>query len=218
MTKATRFLMIDKKRYDLDSDFPHSNFECKGQFQIYLCSTQLTLEAIGPIQINKVPLMKCPECGIAHILPEFQEFIENALARELLSSPKALSRKALRFLRIVSGKTLEEVGKIFESDKSYASRYEREQDMPFEKQIILKSWYMPVFGFSTEEQAKITQSHIKQLLSIREKAKPNETKVNPLRASDVYPKISDEEIKRWINKNHIKTKTSPSHRLQMRSC
>ncbi|MGK5085028.1 hypothetical protein WDW37_17200 [Bdellovibrionota bacterium FG-1] len=113
----------------------------------------IPLDAIGPIVIPVALFIECDKCGATYVPEGFQEAIEKHIAIFLILDKRKLTREQIRFLRLVSNKTQEEVAKaVGAADKSAYCRFESTKDygldMSENMQIRLRLFYADHFGLT----------------------------------------------------------------------
>lgn len=124
----------------------HSDSQCTGTFQpLVVPNTHLSMDGLGPVGVPLVPTIHCKICETTFITPGFQDFMEENLARFLITTPALINKRQAKFLRLFFGKTQEYVAKrICNSDRHYYNKLESlNSDHPLDadKQVRIKMLY-----------------------------------------------------------------------------
>jgi DNA-binding XRE family transcriptional regulator len=126
-------------------DGMHRDEACKGEWKITITSgpaRRFTLDALGPVPVPLIPLVTCHECHTSYEVPKFREFVEEIIARHLVTSKEALTKKQIRFLRLFFNQTQEELAShIGVADRHEMAKMESEKSertLGADRQVRLK--------------------------------------------------------------------------------
>ena len=81
----------------------HRDPKCKGEWQLTITtgpSVRFTIDVLGPVQLERVPLATCHTCHTSYELPNFRRPIEKTIAEHLVKSQESLSKRQIKFLRL----------------------------------------------------------------------------------------------------------------------
>jgi transcriptional regulator with XRE-family HTH domain len=135
----------------------HSTKDCHGEFKLRVEKDLLIpFDALGPTPIPYVILVTCDQCGAAFIPEGYQEFLNKRLATMLILHKGLLTKAQIRFLRIASELTQDEVARgIGATDKSHYLKFESknyESTMTENMQVRLKLFYAKHYGINNAEE------------------------------------------------------------------
>jgi DNA-binding transcriptional regulator YiaG len=107
----------------------HKNTNCTGRFEpVMVKDSFLTIESLGPVRLQVIPMMVCHTCEAGFIAPKFKQSVEGIIARHLVTTNAALSKSQIRFLRQFLGMTQQAFAKfIGVSDKQEMLKFESEK-------------------------------------------------------------------------------------------
>ena len=129
-----------------DYDTAHAKDGCKGKFDLKIVENAAhNLNALGIIMLPVMPVVACPTCQSAYMVPGFEHFVELKIAYKLVVSPNILSPKEIRFLRLCFDITQQDVANFIQCERSYYAKCESQKSdthrLSMDKQKILKFFY-----------------------------------------------------------------------------
>lgn len=142
--RSGKYVSVDINLIEYDD--LHSS-ECKSRkFKDQLIKNSvMNSSTLGPIQMPLIPMLVCSDCGAAFVMPGFEAWVEEMLARGFVAQNGVLSKKQLRFLRQHFELTQEQVATLtgvpdrHEISKMESSTSDRTMDL--DKQLRLKLHY-----------------------------------------------------------------------------
>jgi DNA-binding XRE family transcriptional regulator len=128
-----------------DFDGMHRDEDCKGTWMVTVTSgpaRRFTLDALGPVPVPLIPLVTCHHCKTSYEIPKFRDFVEEIIARHLITSKEALTKKQIRFLRMYFNLTQEQLAHhIGVADRHEMAKMESEKserNLGADRQVRLK--------------------------------------------------------------------------------
>lgn len=134
----------------------HNDQSCKGKWGIlHSINSPYPLDCLGTVILPMVPMIACPACKAAYMLPGFLDFVEKSIATTLIVSDRILLPNEMRFLRITFDLTQQEVVDAIDAESvSYYSKCETGKPgvaLASDKQVRLKVFYATKLGINRAE-------------------------------------------------------------------
>jgi hypothetical protein len=156
----------------------HIDQSCKGKWGIlHSFNSPYPLDCLGAVILPMVPMIACPVCKAAYMLPGFLEFVEKSIATTLIVSDRILLSNEIRFLRVTFDLTQQEVVDAIDAESvSYYSKCETGKPgiaLASDKQVRLKVFYATKLGINRAEDY-----HRINLTSTRRESQDDESPIN----------------------------------------
>lgn len=120
----------------------HVHADCTGSFKVgIVLDSVYSGSALGPVRISAMPVIFCKECEVEYMPPKFADWLDGAIAINLIKSNKMLSKKQIKFLRLNFDLTQDELGEKLDLSKSDLAKMESEKferHMSADKQFRMK--------------------------------------------------------------------------------
>jgi hypothetical protein len=106
------------------SDF-HSDDNCQGNWEISLQeNVPYRLDSHIVLTIKNAPFVKCDSCGSTFFVPGFENWLKHQVALDILKQQGMMPKPAIRFLRVLTGKTQKEIADILEVPTDEYNKFE----------------------------------------------------------------------------------------------
>lgn len=134
----------------------HVTSDCDGAWGIlHSLDAPYPIDGLGTALIPMVPMIACPKCKAAYMLPGFLDFIEKSIAAQLIVSDRILLHNEVRFLRLSFGLTQQEVVDAIDAESvPYYSKCETGKAgfaLSADKLVRLKLFYATKLGINRVE-------------------------------------------------------------------
>ncbi|MCB9228484.1 MAG: helix-turn-helix transcriptional regulator [Deltaproteobacteria bacterium] len=128
------------------NDYEHSESGCKGRFGIEIQQNSVfNFDILGPVRLPLLPLVSCETCKATYELEDYMETTELFVSFLLLQNQKLLTKKQLKFLRVLFDKSQGDIAQLLRVDRSHYSKMESEKTSVFmqpDQQVRVKIYYL----------------------------------------------------------------------------
>jgi hypothetical protein len=134
----------------------HLTPDCNGTWGIlHSLNAPYPIDGLGMAVVPMIPMIACPKCKAAYMLPGFLGFMEKSIAVQLIVSDRILMPSEIRFLRLTFDLTQQQVVDAIDAESvAYYSKCETGKPgfaLSADKQVRLKVNYAAKLGIDRAE-------------------------------------------------------------------
>lgn len=157
-------------------DYEHSDPDCKGHFRIDVQKDVVfNFDILGPVKLPVLPLVTCDNCGATYEYKPYMDHAELVIAFVLLQNKKLLTKKQLKFLRVLFDRSQKELASLLGVDRSHYSKMENTKTSVFmlpDQQVRTKIDYLQLLRQKIDFPKDVLADIIIEINAIDDSGKP----------------------------------------------